>query len=147
MTERFFYLLEKHLQGDMSVEEAKEFEDILQKDPSLREELNEQKNIKEEITKMQLKNPSREFWDKYWLNTYNRAERKLAWILVLIGAVIVISFAAVEAVDQFISDAQTPLILKIGIAALTAGLVVLLVSVIREKFSTYKRDQYKEIQR
>jgi hypothetical protein len=53
----------------------------------------------------------------------------------------------VEAVDQFLADISTPIILKIGIAALTAGLVVLLVSVIREKFSTYKKDQYKEIQR
>jgi uncharacterized integral membrane protein len=147
MTERFFYLLEKYLQNELSAEEEKELEDILQKDPSLRDELIEQKSIKEEITKMQLKNPSREFWDKYWLNTYNRAERSLAWILVLFGAIIIIAFAAVEAADQFISDVQTPLILKIGIAALTAGLVVLLASVIREKFSTYKRDQYKEIQR
>jgi hypothetical protein len=147
MTERFFYLLEKYLQGTLSDNERSELDDMLQKDPSLRDEINEQKRIKEEIRKMQLKNPSREFWDNYWLKTYNRSERKFAWLLVLTGAVIIISFAAVEAADQFLQDTQTPVFLKIGIAALTAGLVLLAVSVIREKLSTYKRDEYKEIQR
>jgi uncharacterized integral membrane protein len=147
MTERFFYLLEKYLQENLSGNEAKELDDILSKNPPLKEELEEQKRIKEEIKKMQLKNPSGEFWDKYWLRVYNRGERKFAWLLVIIGAVIILSFAAIEAVDQFLKDVQTPLILKIGIAALTAGIVILLVSVVREKFSTYKKDQYKEIQR
>jgi hypothetical protein len=147
MTERFFYLLEKYLQDNLSVKEKEELEDILRKDPSLKEELAEQKRIKEEINKMQLKNPSNEFWDKYWLSVFNKAERKFAWLLVIIGAIIIISFAAIEAVDQFLKDMQTPLVLKIGIAAFTAGMVVLLVSVVREKFSTYKKDQYKEIQR
>jgi hypothetical protein len=147
MNEKFFYLLERYLRNELTAAEQSELDDIIRLNPELQSEINEQKKIKEVIKKMQLKNPPGEFWDKYWLGTYNRAERKLAWLLVIIGAVIVFTFAAIEAVDQFLKDMQTPLVVKIGIAVLTSGIVILLVSVIREKFSTYRKDQYKEIQR
>jgi len=147
MNERFFYLAERHLQGNITPDERSELKDILDSNPALRKELSEQEKIKEVINKMQLKNPSREFWDKYWQNTYNRAERSIAWLLIISGAAVVLTYAAIEAAEQFIQNTETPWILKLGIAALVAGAVILLVTVIREKFFSYKKDQYKEIQR
>jgi anaerobic C4-dicarboxylate transporter len=147
MNERFFYLSERFIRDELTPSEKEELESILKDNPELEKELSEQKRIKEALKKMQLKNPSKEVWDSYWLKTFNKAERKFAWLLFLAGAVVVISYAVIEALDKFISETGTPLLFKIGIAALTAGMVLLLISVVREKFSTYKKDPYKEIER
>lgn len=147
MKERFIYLLERYFDNNLTEEERKEFEIMIDKDPGLREEFNEQKRIKEVLSKMKLKNPANEFWDGYWLSIYNRIERGLAWIAISIGAVIFFVYVSIEAVRNFVNDTQTPELVKFGIGLLIFGILVLLYSVIREKITTAKKDHYKEIQR
>jgi hypothetical protein len=147
MNERFIYLNEKYLDGDISNGEKDELDALLNSDPQLKKEFDEQVRVKEVLTKMKLKNPSVEVWDSYWLGVYNRLERGLAWILVSLGAVILIGFGAYEAVSEMLKDTSTPGIVKIGISALATGGLILLFSVLREKLFTRKHDKYKEIQR
>ncbi len=147
MNERFIYLLEKYFENGLSAEEESEFNSLLNSSKILKGEFEEQKKVKEVLNKMQLKNPSKEFWDGYWMNIYNRFERGAAWIAITIGAIIFFGFAAYEAVKSFIIDTQTPGLLKFGIGIMIFGLLVLVFSIIREKFSVYKKDKYKEIQR
>jgi hypothetical protein len=147
MKERFIYLNEKYLDGDITTEEQTELDSILKADSGLKKEFEEQVRIKGVLRKMKLKNPSVEVWDSYWLGVYNRLERGLAWILVSIGAVILIGYGAYEAVGKMLQDTSTPGFVKIGISALVTGGVILLLSIIREKLFTRKHDKYKEIQR
>ena len=147
MKERFIGLIEKYFESELSVEEKSELEKLLRDNPKLSEEFEEQKRIKEVLTKMKLKNPSRDVWDGYWLGIYNRIERGFAWILISIGAIIFFAYASIEAVNSFIKDTQVPQIVKIGIGILVFGILVLLLSLIREKFFVTKRDKYKEVQR
>lgn len=147
MNERFIYLNEKYLDSDITAEEKSELENLLASDSELKKEFNEQVRIKGVLTKMKLKNPSVEIWDSYWLGVYNKLERGLAWILVSLGAIILISFGTYEAVSEMLQDTSTPAAVKIGVTALLVGGLILLFSVIREKLFTYKRDKYKEIQR
>jgi len=147
MNERFIYLNEKYLDSDITAEEKSELENLLASDSELKNEFDEQVRIKGVLTKMKLKNPSVEIWDSYWLGVYNKLERGLAWILVSLGAIILISFGTYEAVSEMLQDTSTPAAVKIGVTALLVGGLILLFSVIREKLFTYKRDKYKEIQR
>ena len=147
MIDRKIYLMEKYLSGEADTEERKEFERLISYDRDLKEDYEEQKRIKEALNKMQLKNPSREVWDNYWMSVYNKVERGIAWIAISIGAVILIVFAVLEAVQKFMEDTQTPAAVKIGIVFFVAGLLILVFSLIREKLFTHKRDKYKEIQR
>lgn len=98
---------------------------------------------------MQIKftQPSGEGWDRYWLNVYNRIERGLGWILISIGAAILLFYGAFKAVESILADMQLEWFVKAGILAVLGGLAILLISVIREKFFTRKADKYKEIQR
>ena len=96
---------------------------------------------------MKLKNPTMEIWDKYWVGVYNKLERGIAWIAVSVGFLILVIYGSIEAVENFFADTQTPGIVKIGISALVIGGLILLFSVIREKFFTHTRDKYKEVQR
>lgn len=98
---------------------------------------------------MQIKynQPPPEIWDKYWTNIYNRIERGIGWILTSIGAMIVIFYGAYKAVESIIADPTLEWFVKIGILVFMGGIIIILVSVIREKFFTRKTDKYKEIQR
>lgn len=146
MNKRFIYLIEKYFSNELNMSEKNEFEALLS-DKNLLDEFEEQKRIKEVLSKMKFKNPSVEVWDKYWLNIYNKVERGLAWIAVSVGILILIVYGSVEAVESFLVDTQTSGIVKFGISALVIGGLILLFSVIREKFFTHTQDKYKEVQR
>ncbi len=147
MNERFVILLQKYLDNQLNSDEEKELFALINNNEKLKEEFEEQKKVQEVLTKMKLKNPSHEFWDAYWTGLYNKIERGIAWIAISIGALILIAYGSIQAVEQFFRDTQTPQIVKIGTVALIFGLLLLLFSIIREKITTSKRDKYKEIQR
>lgn len=147
INEKFVVLMEKYFSNEISIEEKKEFEDLINSNTNLKAEFEEQKEVKEVLSKMKLKNPSREVWDSYWMGVYNRIERGIAWVVISVGALIFFSYASYEIVNSFINDTQAPALAKIGMAMLVFGGLVLLFSLIREKIFTSKRDKYKEIQR
>jgi hypothetical protein len=147
MNDRFIYLLENYFDNNLSEEENKELINLINSNKTLQTEFEEQKRIKEVLSKMSLKNPSREAWDNYWLGIYNRLERGIAWIILSVGAVIVLSFITINIVEGLLETNNIPLFYKAGIFLLMIGVVILFVSVVREKFFTYKNDKYKEIQR
>ena len=146
MNERFIYLIEKCFDNELNVDEKIEFDSLLQ-NKDLKNEFEEQKRVKEVLSKMKLKNPTMEIWDKYWVGVYNKLERGIAWIAVSVGFLILVIYGSIEAVENFFADTQTPEIVKIGISALVVGGFILLFSVIREKVFTHTRDKYKEVQR
>ncbi len=147
MNERFIILLEKYFEKELTDSESQEFETLINSNAKLKQEFEEQNRIKEVLRKMKLKNPSREAWDGYWLGIYNQVERGIAWIAISIGAIIFFGFVSIEAVNSFINDTHTPPIVKVGISILVFGALVLIFSLLREKFFTSKHDKYKEVQR
>ena len=147
MNERFIYLTENYLDENLTPEEKNELFDILDRDVELKKEFEEQKRIKEALSVMMLKNPSREAWDGYWTELYNKLERGIAWIFISIGAIIVLTFAAIQFIEKLLETDKLPLLEKAGVFLLIIGFAVLIVSLLREKIFKNKHDKYKEIQR
>ncbi len=147
MNERFIYLMEKYFDGTINQKEQQELKDIINNNPGLNEEFEDQKRTKEVLNKMKMKNPSSEVWDSYWLGIYRKIERGFAWIAISIGLIIIAGFTFINALNTFLEDTSTPLLLKWGIGILSFGIIILLISLIREKIFTAKGDKYKEIQR
>jgi hypothetical protein len=59
-----------------------------------------------------------------------------------------LTYGGYKAIEGLIADPQLELIVKIGLIGVIGGLVILIVSVIREKLFTAKTDKYqKEVQR
>jgi len=86
--------------------------------------------------------------EKYWSRVYNRLERGLGWILISIGAMILLFYGGFKAVESLVKDPTVAILLKVAILVLLAGLIILFVSVIRERIFTYKKDKYaKEVKR
>jgi len=145
--DRFRLLMMAALDRELSSEEEAEFQALLASSPERQREWEEFKRLKEIAMNLRFSQPPQEVWDRYWLNVYNRIERGIGWILVLIGAMIVLFFGGYKAVESLILDSKLELFLKIAILAVLAGAVILFVSVAREKLFTRKTDKYKEVQR
>ncbi len=144
---RFYQLLMGAVDQELTSSELKEFNHLVEANPDLRKEWEQYKKLKEVTQAMKFKSPSKEVWDNYWMNTHNKIERGIAWIIFSIGAIILITYGLFKAVEAIIADPQLEGIIKIGIIAVLLGLVILLVSVAREKLFVKKSDPYKEIQR
>ena len=86
-------------------------------------------------------------WDNYWRGIYRRLELGIGWIFFSIGAIIILACGCYGIFQNFFMNPDEPLILKIGVATLALGAIVLLVSVLRERVFAYRRDRYKEVKR
>jgi hypothetical protein len=144
--ERFQHLLMGAVDHELTPDELREFMMLVEKYPEFQNEWNNYQHLKEVTQSMKFKSPKKEVWDNYWMHVYNRIERGIAWIIISIGSVILITYGLFKAVEAIIADPQLESIIKIGIIAVLAGAVILLVSVIREKLFVRKSDPYKEIQ-
>ncbi len=145
--ERFQYLLNKALDEALTNSERIEFEQLISTSKEFQDEWNSLKKIKEISSTMKFKNPPEELWDKYWLGIYARLERGVAWILISIGTSILLIYGGFKLIESIIEDPTLTWFLKIAILAIIIGFVLLVVSVIRERFFLRKSDKYKDIKR
>jgi len=140
-------LISSYYDGELDEKRKKLVEEHLEQCPECKKEFEEMGKFEEVMRKMELKKPPKEAWQLYWTSIYNRLERRIGWILFSIGAIILIFFGGYKMVEGIIQDPSTPLLLKVGILTVIGGIVVLLVSLIREQFYVRKRERYKEVEK
>lgn len=145
--ERWTRLLMRALDGELSETERQDFESILERDAELREEWGRLRRVKEVTDSMKMREPPKEVWDGYWSGVYRRTERGVAWILVSVGAIVLISWGLVRWVQDVLVDTSVPGLIRWASVALVVGLVILFVSVAREKLHVRKSDPYKDVVR
>jgi uncharacterized membrane protein (DUF2068 family) len=80
---------------------------------------------------------------KYWPSVYAKIERGAGWGLVIIGAVIWVAYG----VYLFITDPGTGALTKLLVALPVVGVLMLLISVIRERMVVSRTERYKEVER
>ena len=145
--EKIKELISSYHDGVLSEEQKNLVGEHIKQCDSCRKELEEMGKFEEVMDKMELKKPPKEVWQIYWSSVYNRLERRFGWILLSIGAIILLFYGGYKAIEGIIQDPTIPLILKIGILGLLAGLVVLLVSIGRERIFVRQRERYKEVEK
>ncbi|MBN1482993.1 hypothetical protein EH223_13745 [candidate division KSB1 bacterium] len=133
------------LDGELTGKEQAEFNQMLSKDPSMKEEFEKYKKLVKVTKTMKLKAPAPEVWENYWLDVYNRIERGIGWLVFSVGLVILLTYGSFKVVEAVINDPGLAIIIKVGILLTIGGLAILFVSVAREKYFTRKHDPYKEI--
>jgi anti-sigma factor RsiW len=143
--ERLVRLLMGALDGELSPTEQGEFDRALEEDAGLRAEWDRLRRVKEVTDTMRMRKPSGEVWDSYWEGVYRRTERGLAWILVSVGAIVLVSWGLVHWVQDVLADTTVPPLIRWASVALVIGLVILFVSVLREKLHVRKSDPYKDV--
>jgi len=140
-------LISSYHDGELDNREKRVVEEHLKQCAECRREHEEMGRFEEVMGKMQLKKPRKEMWEVYWSTIYNRLERRIGWILLSIGGMILLFFGGYKAIEGIIQDPSTPILLKVGILTVLGGMVVLLVSLLREQIFVHKRERYKEVEK
>ena len=138
-------LMMSALDGEVTEAEQAELSALLKDDAALETEWNQLVRLKEATSTMALRQPPEEVWDRYWGGVYRRLERGVGWILLSLGAVVLLSYGLWIFVQDLIQVSELPLFAKIAVLTVIVGLVVLLVSVIREKLFVRRSDPYKDV--
>ncbi len=136
-----------YLDGELSELEMKEIKRLIDDDEMYKEVYLSLKKVKEVTQEMKFVKLPEMYWDDYWEHVYNRIERGISWILISLGAIVVGSFLVWQIIESIIVNQNIHVVLKAGILILLAGMVVLIVSILREKLMVRKVDKYREVER
>ena len=69
--------------------------------------------------------------------------RKLGFILMIAGLVVVLGYS----IYYFVIVSDIPLAIRVAVPAMLLGLILLLVSVVRERLEASKKETFKEIEK
>jgi len=105
------------------------------------------KYLKQITDSARIQTPEDKFWEGYWAGIYNKMERGFGWILTLAGGVLLLAAGCYWTFFQVIVDQSLPIVIRCGIPLVAAGLIVLLISVIRERCRAYQTERYKDVRR
>jgi len=145
--ERVRQLMMAEVDDEISKNERVELETALEENPDLRQELETFQQVKEMTDTMSPLRAPGETWDTYWEDVYRRLERGIGWVLISLGAIVLGTWGLWNLVRELVEDPTIPGFIRWALLALLAGVVILFVSVLRERLFLGKRDPYKDIVR
>ena len=140
-------LLTKYVDNEVGDEEKFRVEEHLSACRNCKKEYDSFVKLKEVTNSMKFADLTEEMWAGYWKGVYRRIERGTGWIFASIGAIILLAFGVFQFFKEFFVDPHVHTIVKVGVLVLAFGIIILLVSIIRERVFAHKRERYKEIER
>lgn len=138
------HLLSAYVDGELDEENTARVEAYLAGDEEARREVERLRHFNRITGALHLKDAPPEQWEDFWNRFPHRAERHLGWLLLTIGVVFVGAWGLLSLL-QALLHSGLPLFLKGGIFLIAAGLLVLLVSVVRERIHVRSRTRYKDV--
>jgi predicted anti-sigma-YlaC factor YlaD len=133
----------RYIDGEMTPHDRAEYERHLERCDDCRRSLEDFGGLQSLTRRIKMKDPTDEFWEVYWKSLYRRLERRIAWIIMLIGAIMLIVYQLYQAASNFGRITFE----KVALVLFAAGAAMLLISVVRERVHHYKVDRYKDIER
>ena len=141
--EKFRPLLVGLMDGELTSAESTEVNEHLIRCSECREEFERLRETSGKLESLRYDEPSDEVLRKLWRNPFSRLSRIAGVLLIIFGYVALIGFA----LFQIFTEGKEGLWVKLPIAAIVIGFIMLLVLVILERVKTYKKDPYREIER
>lgn len=140
-------LMMAYLDGEISEEQKNLVEKHLATCEKCKAEFDSFTQLKEVTDKVKLADLKEDIWAGYWKGVYRRIERGAGWIFLSIGAIVLLALGVFQFFKNLFLDPGVSFIVKIGIGFLAFGVIVLLVSILRERVFAYKHERYKEIEK
>lgn len=138
-------LLAGYVDGELSDDQKREFEEALRHDPDLRAELEEFMGLKDLTGIIKYADLPDEVWESYWESIYKKLERGTGWIFFSIGAIGLLCYGLFELFYKLYTNSEIPMLVKVLVSAFGVGSATLLVSFARERLFAYKRERYSEV--
>jgi len=135
-------LITGYIDDELSADQRQALEGHLATCDECRREMEQLTRLKEELSHMAFKEPPDRELERYWHGVYNRLERGAGWVLFSLGAIAVLCYGGFRLIEQVIRDPAFGMVLKVGVVALVCGVVILFVSVLRERLAVGRYDEY-----
>ncbi len=145
MDERWQKLLAGYLDDELDEAERRELDAELLRNPELRAELEQFRKLKRVTDSVRYADLPDAVWETYWSSLYRKMERGLGWLLFSASAAILACYGVIQMLSTLYTDSRISWIVKIGVTGLLFGLIVLVVSLIRERIFAYRNDRYREV--
>lgn len=140
-------LMMGYLDKEISDDEKRLVEKHLSECRKCRAEFDSFTQLKEVTDKVKLADLKEDIWAGYWKGVYRRIERGTGWFFLSIGAIILAAFGVFQFFKNLFLDPTLSFVVKIGIGFAAFGVIVLLVSILRERLFAYKHERYREIEK
>jgi len=140
-------LMMAYLDDELDDRQKRAFEGHVATCGGCAEELAQFQQLKSLTDRAALAEPEDRIWQQYWGSVYNRIERGLGWMISSIAVILLLVFGGWTAIETIVKDPAVGLSLKVTLLALIAGVVILFVSVLRERLYFWKRERYKDVRR
>ena len=129
------------LDDELSAEEMTQYEKHVKGCDDCKRELREIGRIVELTNDLTLRAPDEEFWTRYWDGLLHRLERGTGFVLMIAGIVAALLYGVYRAVTspEFLTFKG------LSIAVILLGLVVVFLSVVRERYHESRSDPYKGV--
>jgi hypothetical protein len=133
----------RFLDNELSLEEKLQYQAHVRECDVCRGELDSLGRVIKLTDQLKLRVSDDEFWQGYWESILRRTERRLGFLLLIGGIVAFLLYLGYRAVrsPEFLTYEG------ISVAVVLLGLVVLFISVARERYHESKNDPYKEVER
>ena len=131
----------RFLDGEMTSEEKKSYEEHVKTCEECARELKDMGRIVQLTNELKLKDPDEQFWDSYWKGIYRRLERSTGFLFLIIGLIAVTGYGVFKAV----TSPEFFTFKGLSVTAVLVGLIIVFLSVVRERYHEHKSDPYKEV--
>lgn len=138
-------LLSAYVDGELGPEDRARVETYLAGNEDARREIENLQRLKDFTSSLRLKDPPPEEWEVFWHGVYNRLERSVGWLMLLAGMVVLGGWAMWQLVAALWLAEGLPLVIKVAVGVGACGLLVLLISVVRERIYKRNRTRYKHV--
>lgn len=85
-------------------------------------------------------------WAVYWQDIYRRVERGSGWLIASLGAMVLAFYGLFSALKTFFLNPEVPVVLRLGFGLLAIGVLILLISLVRERLYARRIERYDKVE-
>lgn len=132
-------LLSGYLDGELNPGQERLVEDLLREDAHFRREFEQMKRFAVGTrAAFAVEPPPEHMWEDFLGGVHTRLERRAGWLLLIVGSLLL----AACGLYYYVSGPWAPAWAKVLAALPAAGLVLLFLSVLRQRLRAAKTDRY-----
>jgi hypothetical protein len=131
------------LDDELGLEERLQYQAHVRECETCRSELASLGRVVELTDRLKLRVSDDAFWKDYWKSIARRTERRLGFVLLIAGVVMMLGYLLLRVL-------RSPGLWSyegVSIVVVLLGLIVIFISVVRERYHEHKHDPYREVER
>jgi len=129
------------MDNELTEEESVKLNNHMIRCLSCREEYQQLKITSSKLDSIKLKGPDKDILARSWKSPYSKFSKNFGILLIIGGWLITMIYGAYE----FIIQKETEAIPKYAFVIILIGIIILFITVLRDRLRSYKTDPYKEV--